>query len=336
MHNKILTVNKFALAICLLIIFGAVIESKGEFKVITLGQQPDPISRQTIDLSARSLTVTKNGLVYLSTILGLRAYEISTGNQSHEITLPPKIEKRCVFGITFRNKIELINNEEFLVMSVGCEITRVDTKTFLQREVLFTLGEDGSLTNSFAISPDQELLAVSTNQCFVCIWNLKTHSMIAKYKPGGEKLGDLAFSSDGKKLIVSSFGVWDREKKSFNSFKLPKNASYKIKFLSDNLRYVSAGIDQYVDQQNISTEKINVRYTYGGRADTFAISDDEKLVATGGVDSPKIRLFNAKTGKLIRTLEGHTKLIFDLVFSKDNKKLISSSLDGTIRIWNIN
>ena len=35
------------------------------------------------------------------------------------------------------------------------------------------------------------------------------------------------------------------------------------------------------------------------------------------------------------TLEGHSKAVTSLAFSRDNSSLISASADGTVRVWNV-
>jgi U3 small nucleolar RNA-associated protein 21 len=46
-------------------------------------------------------------------------------------------------------------------------------------------------------------------------------------------------------------------------------------------------------------------------------------------------LFDTVAMKMVRRFEGHTDRITDLCFSEDGKWLISSSMDGTLRIWDI-
>jgi WD40 repeat protein len=50
----------------------------------------------------------------------------------------------------------------------------------------------------------------------------------------------------------------------------------------------------------------------------------------------KIRIFNLLTGKTVTVLEGHKDGISSLNFTTDGRLLISSSGDGTIRLWGIN
>jgi hypothetical protein len=66
------------------------------------------------------------------------------------------------------------------------------------------------------------------------------------------------------------------------------------------------------------------------------------LIATAGRDRPwdkasnecSIQIWDAKTGKLVATLKGHTDAVRCLAWTKDGKTLISGSYDYSIRTWN--
>jgi hypothetical protein len=66
------------------------------------------------------------------------------------------------------------------------------------------------------------------------------------------------------------------------------------------------------------------------------------LIATAGVDGPwteesmecSIQIWNARTGKLVATLKGHTDAVRCLAWTKDGKILVSGSYDNSIRTWN--
>ena len=47
----------------------------------------------------------------------------------------------------------------------------------------------------------------------------------------------------------------------------------------------------------------------------------------------KLRIWDAKTGFLIQTLEGHTDDIFAASFSYDGTTIITASKDNTCRVW---
>jgi eukaryotic-like serine/threonine-protein kinase len=63
-----------------------------------------------------------------------------------------------------------------------------------------------------------------------------------------------------------------------------------------------------------------------------AFNSTSNLVAVGGWDGP-IRLHDVKTGKLIRTILGHSNMVTSVSFSGDDKRLLTASLDGTVREW---
>jgi len=75
--------------------------------------------------------------------------------------------------------------------------------------------------------------------------------------------------------------------------------------------------------------------SYGGCYGVF--SPDGLLVATveNSVSSSVIYLWDAATGALVRTLQGHSYFPRDLDFSHDGSRLLSGSLDGTAKIWDV-
>ena len=63
-------------------------------------------------------------------------------------------------------------------------------------------------------------------------------------------------------------------------------------------------------------------------------SPDGKLLAIAGSDR-KIQIRDGVTGELKATCEGHTAAVKSVVFSKQGETLVSGSLDGSIRFWDL-
>ncbi|XP_037895786.1 periodic tryptophan protein 2 homolog isoform X1 [Glossina fuscipes] len=82
--------------------------------------------------------------------------------------------------------------------------------------------------------------------------------------------------------------------------------------------------EQYImKQQGHSSEMICISY-----------SPDGQYIATGGEDS-KVKLWNTQSGFCFVTFTEHTSAITAVQFSRSKKFLVSSSLDGTVRAFDI-
>ncbi len=70
-----------------------------------------------------------------------------------------------------------------------------------------------------------------------------------------------------------------------------------------------------------------------GHISVIVWSPDNKLLASGAVDDPIIRLWDPATGDLVHQLTGHSGWIRSMAFSPDGSLLASGSNDQTIRLW---
>src|SRR5262249_30671357 len=70
-----------------------------------------------------------------------------------------------------------------------------------------------------------------------------------------------------------------------------------------------------------------------GTRDGFAYSNDDRqcAVAVGNL----IKLFDPATGRGLATIIGHTDDVIAVSFSADGKLLSTTSLDSTIKIWDV-
>jgi WD40 repeat protein len=64
------------------------------------------------------------------------------------------------------------------------------------------------------------------------------------------------------------------------------------------------------------------------------MTPDGQLIASGSEDNT-IKLWNLRTGQLLRTLTGHSEGIRSVAISPDGKLLASGSDDKTIKLWNL-
>lgn len=67
---------------------------------------------------------------------------------------------------------------------------------------------------------------------------------------------------------------------------------------------------------------------------SVAISPDGKYIVSGSWDR-SIGVWDLKTGKMVRRLIGHKKMVTSVTISKDGKYIVSGSLDKTVKIWEL-
>jgi RNA polymerase sigma factor (sigma-70 family) len=77
-----------------------------------------------------------------------------------------------------------------------------------------------------------------------------------------------------------------------------------------------------------------VRWRHGERVMGIAFSPDGKNLASASADGT-LALWDIATGKRLRTFRGHTDWVTCVLFTPDDKKLISAGFDN-IRLWDVN
>merc|ERR1712139_183382 len=63
------------------------------------------------------------------------------------------------------------------------------------------------------------------------------------------------------------------------------------------------------------------------------LSSDGQFALSASWDKT-MRLWDLNTGATARTFQGHTKDVFSVAFSVDNRQIVSGSRDKAIKLWN--
>jgi WD40 repeat protein len=98
---------------------------------------------------------------------------------------------------------------------------------------------------------------------------------------------------------------------------------------------VAACFTQFVST-GVSQEKDNFPSTLevGEIVVSMALSTDSKWLVTGTWEGA-VRLWDLRTGKQVRTFNGHAGMATAVALSNDSKKLVTASEDGTARLWDV-
>jgi WD40 repeat protein len=214
---------------------------------------------------------------------------------------------------------------------------------------------------SVAFSPDGKTLAAVGNDGMLKLWDVKTGKELKSLVHSDSTEVDVSvysvvYSRDGRRIYTGNgdgtISEWDTVSgKETSSWKAHKGNVFQLVFSRDYKILASsseseANLKLWDIKQRREIRTFGEKKTEGliEQLHPLALSLNGTMIAAGfiGVDEKtgsysyhRIIVWNAKTGEKLFTLEGHKLDIFGLVFTRNNRFLISSGFDMTIRFWDM-
>jgi WD40 repeat protein/beta-lactamase regulating signal transducer with metallopeptidase domain len=217
-----------------------------------------------------------------------------------------------------------------------------DLKTGKQFPVIENIGQP---IIGVAFSPDGRTLVAGGFDRVLRAWSLPDLKLLYTASGHTQGIERLAYSPDGKTIATASFDrtvrVWDAASGESLAVLSHTLDVYSLVFAQDGKTLFTGGADKLIRLWDPATYRQTATLQPGAEALEIpeavlfvAASSDGKYFASSHEDKT-VRLRDAATGQVLRTLRGHGDVVSHVGFSPDGKYLSTASFDKTVKLWSV-
>lgn len=209
---------------------------------------------------------------------------------------------------------------------------------------IFIRPSSALLASSVAWNPDGRILASGNSDGTLTLWRAETGKLLRTFTGHSNGVSSVAWNPDGKTFASGSWDggvkIWslqnDRELTSLNRQSIGGVSSVDWNPDGKVLAFASPdGSLTLYDTTIQSFKTLNpAREDIKNGIYSVAWNPNGKTIASGSEDGA-VSIWDVGTGRLVKTLIGHTARVSALAWNRDRKTLASGSRDGRVKIWDV-
>lgn len=157
------------------------------------------------------------------------------------------------------------------------------------------------IVNNAQFSPDGSQIVTASYDNTAKVWNSETGDLLMT-EILSEEVNDASFSPDGKRIVIAFQG------------------GILVRDITDDKSYIP------LEGDNISPYFAS--FSSDGKMIVAACNTSDTLF-------DEVILWDAVKGNRIRTITGHKERVNSAFFTRDGTKLVTASMDGTTKLWDV-
>lgn len=245
--------------------------------------------------SGRDVGIASDNSALLTTLISSAPIHVMNGHEDWVWAVAYNADgSQIATGSGHLNRAEGDNSIRLWEATNGEQLARLDGHT--------------DTVAGLAYHPDGAQLASASWDRTIMLWDINTGERIATLEGHTNQVNDVDFSPDGSTLLSGgrdgALRLWNVATQ--ESIRVIENAHY------------STNAEGVVTPARVFRAKF---------------SPNGELIASSGSDS-MVRLWNARTGELIREFRGHSGWVSTVMFSHDGTLLVSGA-DNDLIVWDI-
>ncbi|MEQ6119112.1 caspase family protein [Reichenbachiella sp. MALMAid0571] len=168
----------------------------------------------------------------------------------------------------------------------------------------------------------------------------------AKFSPNGKYFATAHVNNELNiwDTSILKWGEYDANVPDIKPFRSINITADKIDFSPFGARLVCITNNNEIQSYDVKTGKLLFKHTSENDdihlryyTDIKVNPDGKTIAVSQGSASATtfILIYDIVSGELLKTLRGHSKIIYNIEFTPDGKSLLSTSDDGTVRLWDV-